>query len=137
MKNRTAIAIVIMVACFAMSMVFLFISAGLYMISGTKELADRIRDNRWDDLPPKIEFITVDDDSVVVDLPGLDVLVDDAGVDVNVFGIHVDLRDEDDIKEAEKKEKKSESRRTIRMQRKTRRRATLRRVNTETGHFRL
>ncbi|MBO4651513.1 MAG: hypothetical protein IK109_01170 [Clostridiales bacterium] len=109
MKNRTAIAIVIMVACFAMSMVFLFISAGLYMISGTKELADRIRDNRWDDLPPKIEFITVDDDSVVVDLPGLDVLVDDAGVDVNVFGIHVDLRDEDDIKEAEKKEKKSES----------------------------
>ena len=109
MKNRTAIAIVIMVACFAMSMVFLFISAGLYMISGTKELADRIRDNRWDDLPPKIEFITVDDDGVVVDLPGLDVLVDDAGVDVNVFGIHVDLRDEDDIKEAEKKEKKSES----------------------------
>ena len=109
MKNRTAIAIVIMVACFAMSMVFLFISAGFYMISGTKELADRIRDNRWDDLPPKIEFITVDDDSVVVDLPGLDVLVDDAGVDVNVFGIHVDLRDEDDIKEAEKKEKKSES----------------------------
>ncbi|MBO4746473.1 MAG: hypothetical protein IKX04_04145 [Clostridiales bacterium] len=109
MKNRTAIAIVIMVACFAMSMVFLFISAGFYMISGTKELADRIRDNRWDDLPPKIEFITVDDDSVVVDLPGLDVLVDDAGVDVNVFGIHVDLRDEDDIKDAEKKEKKSES----------------------------
>lgn len=109
MKNRTAIAIVIMVACFAMSMVFLFISAGFYMISGTKELADRIRDNRWDDLPPKIEFITVDDDSVVVDFPGLDVLVDDAGVDVNVFGIHVDLRDEDDIKEAEKKEKKSES----------------------------
>ena len=94
MKNRTAIAIVIMVACFAMSMVFLFISAGFYMISGTKELADRIRDNRWDDLPPKIEFITVDDDSVVVDLPGLDVLVDDEGVDVNVFGIHVDLRDE-------------------------------------------
>ena len=109
MKNRTAIAIVIMVACFAMSMVFLFISAGFYMISGTKELADRIRDNRWDDLPPKIEFITVDDDSVVVDLPGLDVLVDDAGVDVNVFGIHVDLRDEDDLKDAEKKEKKSES----------------------------
>ena len=109
MKNRTAIAIVIMVACFAMSMVFLFISAGLYMISGTKELADRIRDNRWDDLPPKIEFITVDDDSVVVDLPGLDVLVDDAGVDVNVFGIHVDLRDEDDVKEMEKKEKKEES----------------------------
>ena len=109
MKNRTAIAIVIMVACFAMSMVFLFISAGFYMISGTKELADRIRDNRWDNLPPKIEFITVDDDSVVVDLPGLDVLVDDAGVDVNVFGIHVDLRDEDDIKDAEKKEKKSES----------------------------
>lgn len=109
MKNRTAIAIVIMVACFAMSMVFLFISAGLYMISGTKELADRIRDNRWDDLPPKIEFITVEDDSVTVDLPGLDVLVDDAGVDVNVFGIHVDLRDEDDIKDAEKKEKKSES----------------------------
>lgn len=105
MKNRTAIAIVIMVACFAMSMVFLFISTGLYMISGTKELADRIRDNRWDDLPPKIEFITVDDDSVVVDLPGLDVLVDDAGVDVNVFGIHVDLRDEDDIEAKEKKEK--------------------------------
>ncbi|MBP5186490.1 MAG: hypothetical protein J6040_05490 [Clostridiales bacterium] len=105
MKNRTAIAIVIMVACFAMSMVFLFISAGFYMISGTKELADRIRDNRWDDLPPKIEFITVDDDSVVVDLPGLDVLVDDAGVDVNVFGIHVDLRDEDDIEAKEKKEK--------------------------------
>ena len=105
MKNRTAIAIVIMVACFAMSMVFLFSSAGFYMISGTKELADRIRDNRWDDLPPKIEFISVDDDSVVVDLPGLDVLVDDAGVDVNVFGIHVDLRDEDDIEAKEKKEK--------------------------------
>lgn len=109
MKNRTAIAIVIMVACFAMSMVFLFISAGFYMISGTKELADRIRDNRWDDLPPKIEFVTVEDDSVTVDLPGLDVLVDDAGVDVNVFGIHVDLRDEDDVKEMEKKEKKEES----------------------------
>ena len=33
------------------------------------------------------------------------VLVDDAGVDVNVFGIHVDLRDEDDVEAKEKKEK--------------------------------
>lgn len=109
MKNRTAVSIVIMAACFALSLIFLFISAGLYMISGTKELAERIRDNRWDDLPPKIEFITVDDDSFTLDLPGLDIIADDAGVDVNVFGIHVDLRDEDDIEAKEKKEKKEES----------------------------
>ncbi len=119
MKNRTAICIVIMVACFAMSMIFLFISAGLYMISGTKELADRIRDHRWDDLPPKIEFVTVDDDSVVVDLPGLDVIVDDAGVDVNVFGIHVDLRDEDDVAAKEKKENGSESKKVEKVEKKS------------------
>jgi hypothetical protein len=96
MKKGTTVCIVIMAATFVLSLCFLFISAGLYIASGTKELADRIRENRWDDIAEKIEFVKVDkEDGVKVDLPGVHVIVDDLGVDVNVIGIHVDMRDEE------------------------------------------
>lgn len=97
MKKGTAVCIVIMAASFVLSMMFLFISTGLYVVSGTKELAERIRDNRWDDLDEKFDFIEVDKkDGVKVDVPGLHVIVDDLGVDVNVLGIHVDMRDDEE-----------------------------------------
>ncbi|MBR5058123.1 MAG: hypothetical protein IKX04_06110 [Clostridiales bacterium] len=96
MKKGTAVCIIIMVASFVLSMIFLFLSAGLYIASGTRELADRIRTGRWDDIKEKIEFVSVNDDEVKVDLPGVHVLVDDLGVDVYVVGVHVDMRDDED-----------------------------------------
>ena len=50
MKKGTTICVVAMVASFVLSLTFLFVSAGLFVISGTKELADRIRERRWDDI---------------------------------------------------------------------------------------
>ena len=109
MKKGTAVCIVITAASFVLSMMFLFISAGLYVVSGTKELAERIRDNRWDDIDDKFDFIEVDkEDGVKVDVPGLHVIVDDLGVDVNVLGIHVDMRD-DEEGEGNKTEEKGSS----------------------------
>ena len=97
MKKGTTICVVAMVASFVLSLTFLFVSAGLFVISGTKELADRIREGRWDDIADKIEFVKVDkEDGVRVDLPGVHVIVDDKGVDVSVIGIHVDTRDDDE-----------------------------------------
>ena len=97
MKKGTAVCIVIMAASFVLSMMFLFMSAGFYVVSGTKELAERIRDNRWDDIDEKFDFVEVDkEDGVKVDVPGLHVIVDDLGVDVKVLGIHVDMRDDEE-----------------------------------------
>ena len=108
MKKGTAVCIVIMAASFVLSMMFLFISTGLYVISGTKELAERIRDNRWDDIDEKFDFVEVDkDEGVKVDVPGLHVIVDDLGVDVRVLGIHVDMRDDDENAENTTEEKGS------------------------------
>ena len=108
MKKGTAVCIVIMAASFVLSMMFLFISTGLYVISGTKELAERIRDNRWDDIDEKFDFVEVDkDEGVKVDVPGLHVIVDELGVDVRVLGIHVDMRDDDENAENTTEEKGS------------------------------
>ena len=108
MKKGPAVCIVIMAASFVLSMMFLFISTGLYVISGTKELAERIRDNRWDDIDEKFDFVEVDkDEGVKVDVPGLHVIVDDLGVDVRVLGIHVDMRDDDENAENTTEEKGS------------------------------
>ena len=97
MKKGTTVCIVIMAACFVLSLCFLFISAGLYIAGGTKELADRIRTGRWDDISEKFEFVKVDkEEGVEVDIPGVHVIVDDLGVDVNVIGIHVDMRDDEE-----------------------------------------
>ena len=108
MKKGTAVCIVIMAASFVLSMMFLFISTGLYVISGTKELAERIRDNRWDDIDEKFDFVEVDkDEGVKLDVPGLHVIVDDLGVDVRVLGIHGDMRDDDENAENTTEEKGS------------------------------
>ena len=97
MKKGTTVCIVIMAACFVLSLCFLFISAGLYIAGGTKELADRIHTGKWDDIDEKFEFVKVDkEEGVEVDIPGIHVIVDDLGVDVNVIGIHVDMRDDEE-----------------------------------------
>ncbi|MBR5975409.1 MAG: hypothetical protein IK020_09530 [Clostridiales bacterium] len=103
MKKGTTVCIVIMVASFVLSLCFLFISAGLFIAGGTKELADRIRTGKWDDIDEKFEFVKVDkEEGVEVDIPGIHVIVDDLGVDVNVIGIHVDMRDEENADNADK-----------------------------------
>ena len=97
MKKGTTVCIVIMVASFVLSLCFLFISAGLFIAGGTKELADRIRTGKWDDIDEKFEFVKVDkEEGVEVDIPGIHVIVDDLGVDVNVIGVHVDMRDDEE-----------------------------------------
>lgn len=98
MKKGTAVFLVIMVSSFVLSLIFMFVSVGLFAISGTKELAENICSGDWDEWSLKYDGIEVDDGDVKIDLPGLDVVADDEGVDVDFLFIHVHNRDVDENK---------------------------------------
>ena len=108
MKNRTAVAIVIMAVSFALSITFLFISLGFYALTGTKEVAERIYTGDWDELRERFDVIDVGDKSVRIDAKNLHIVVDDLGVDVEILGIKVKTRDEDEAKAREEAEKLKE-----------------------------
>ena len=109
MKKGSAVAIVIMIASFVLSVIFFTVSACFYITSGTKEIVTRAREGRLNELADDLSFVKVDEkEGVKVDLPGIHVLVDDKGADVYVVGIHVDMRDdEDEEKDDQKKEKET------------------------------
>lgn len=111
MKKGSAVAIVIMIASFVLSIIFFTASACFFITSGTKEIASRIHDGRIEDLADDLSFVKVDEqEGVKVDLPGVHVIVDDKGVDVYVFGVHVDMRDDgDEEKDDQKKEKEAKT----------------------------
>ncbi len=108
MKNRTAVAIVIMAVSFALSITFLFISLGFYALTGTKEVAERIYTGDWDELRERFDVIDIGDKSVRIDAKNLHIVVDDLGVDVEILGIKVKTRDEDEAKAREEAEKLKE-----------------------------
>ena len=108
MKNRTAVAIVIMAVSFALSITFLFISLGFYALTGTKEVAERIYTGDWDELRERFDVIDVGDKSVRIDAKNLHIVVDDLGVDVEILGIKVKTRDEDEAQAREEAEKLKE-----------------------------
>ena len=93
MKNRTAVAIVIMAVSFALSITFLFISLGFYALTGTKEVAEHIYTGDWDELRERFDVIDIGDKSVRIDAKNLHIVVDDLGVDVEILGIKVKTRD--------------------------------------------
>ncbi|MBP5492518.1 MAG: hypothetical protein J6Y08_06720 [Clostridiales bacterium] len=107
MKKGTAVCIIIMAASFVLSIIFLIVSASIYISCGTKEVASRIREGNIDELADSFEWVRVDEENgVKVDLPGIKVIVDDKGVDVNVIGVHVDMRDDDENEKDEPQEEK-------------------------------
>ena len=94
MKKGSAILICIMVFCFVMSMIFLCVSGIFYIGTGAKKLTECITTGEINKSCKGIDISK--DDGVKVDLPGIHVIVDDKGTDVNVLGIHVDFRDDED-----------------------------------------
>ena len=93
MRKGTAVCIVIMVLSFVLSLIFLFASATMYIASGTKEVAEHIISGDVTKWFGKFDGIDVDKDGVTVDLPGLDIIADDEGVDFDFLFIHVNTRD--------------------------------------------
>lgn len=105
MKNSTVVLICIMVISFVFSISFFFISAGLFIVDGTSKLTKHIASGDVGEIFENNDGVKVSkEDGVKVDIPGVHVIVDDKGVDVNVLGIHVDYRDDDDEKDKEKKD---------------------------------